>query len=173
MPYTPGMTATERRDVGLAGGVKNLVSRLTLGDFLDAIQEEVNDKQRVVVSLMEATANDTTYYGVFVAKVKCRIKAAKICYFTAPASSAGTVLGNLYCFDGSSDNRLNETADLDLEGLTDKVATDLGLQTTSPAYLDLEAGHYAYYAVVSDNADLADGEGGYIELEIELLDPTS
>lgn len=173
MAYTPGMTEAEKRDVGLAGGVKNLISRLTLGDFLDALQEEVNDKQRVVVSLMEAINSDTTYYGVFRAKVKCRIVGAWLTYFTAPASSAGTVLGNLYCYDGSSDNRLNETADLDLEGLTDKVPTDLVLQTTNPEYLDLEAGHWAYYAVVSDNADLADGEGGHIELEVELLDPVS
>lgn len=127
------------------------------------------DRVVVSVSLPILTANSTKYYGILVVPFDCKLVAAWVAAEDAPASALGTVLLNLFNYDVSAtaDDALLETADYDLEGLTDKNGAELTLQTTNAERLIISAGDFIYAKVVSNNADMTDGEGVTITLVLE------
>ncbi len=116
-----------------------------------------------------ATANTTTYTGVFIAHRAMTITKASIAYVAKPASSAGTVTFALTNYDlsATTDDNLLSTATIDLEGLTNKTTTDLTLTETG-ADLVLADGDYLYATIVSNNADMTGATGGVLTLEYTL-----
>jgi hypothetical protein len=121
-------------------------------------------------NLDDLVASSTTRTMVFVATSNCVVTKAEIAFYTIPGSASGTVLGNLKAYDasGNAEHVLQETADLNLEGLTAKEGTAITLQTTNPEYLELDVGDTVYYESVSNNGDMTGGTDGALTLEITL-----
>lgn len=121
-------------------------------------------------ALDDLVANSTTRTMVFVATRSVTIGAAEIAFYAVPASTLGTVLGNLKAYDASGDaeHNLLETADFDMEGMTAKEGSALTLQTTNPEYLELDVGDTVYWESVSNNADMTDGTDGALTLELTV-----
>lgn len=116
-----------------------------------------------------ATANATTYTGVFVAHRAMTITKASVAFVAVPASTLGTATLALTNYDlsATTDDNLLSTATIDLEGLTNKTASDLTLTATS-ADLVLADGDYVYATIISNNADMTGGTGGVLTLEYTL-----
>jgi len=121
-------------------------------------------------ALDDLVANSTTRTMVFVATRSVTITAAELAFYAIPASTLGTVLGNLKAYDASAtaEHNLLETADFDMEGMTAKEGSALTLQTTNPEYLQLDVGDAVYWESVSDNADMTDGTDGALTLELTV-----
>jgi hypothetical protein len=107
---------------------------------------------------------------VFTATSNCVVTKAEIAFYAVPASTLGTVLGNLKAYDASGDaeHNLLETPDFDMEGMTAKEGSAFTLQTTNPEYLELDAGDTVYLESVSNNADMTGGTDGALALEFTL-----
>lgn len=113
-------------------------------------------------NLPNLTANATTEYAMGIAPGKVQITALRLAFGDVPASGGGTVLGNFYAYDdsGNDEDRLNETADYNLEGMTNDTPVTLPVQTTTPADLILDEGDMLYFKAASNNGDMTDGKRG-------------
>lgn len=121
-------------------------------------------------ALDDLVASSTTRTMVFTATSDCLLTKAEIAFYAIPASSSGTVLGNLKAYDasGNAEHALLETADFNMETMTAKEGSALTLQATNPEYLELDAGDTVYWESVSNNGDMTGGTDGALTLEITL-----
>lgn len=128
-------------------------------------------EKSVSVNVTLLTANATNYVGIMCVRKKIRVLRMDVGFQDAPASTLGTVLLNIYNYDvsGTVERRLNETADYDCEGLTDKTPAEVAEQTSNPEYLACDPGDMLYATIISNNGDMTDGEGGVITLTYEEI----
>jgi hypothetical protein len=155
-----GATITAGGLTVTAGGAAIAAGGLTVGGIA------TTPSKKIAVSLT-ATANATAYTGVMACQEDVTVTAISVAFFAAPSSAGGTVTLAVTNYDTGStaaDNLLS-TATVDLEALTDKTASDLTLTATT-ADLSLENGDYVYATIVSDNADMADGTGGVLIIDV-------
>ncbi len=93
---------------------------------------------------------------------KCVITEISAVFKTAPSSAAGTVVLDLYKYDGAADTLIQKTAGYDLEGLTAKTPAKIPL--AAKAVCTIQPGDYIYGTVTTDNADAVDGVNGLLVL---------
>ena len=96
--------------------------------------------------------NTTTTYNFGSHPAKCIINRAVVSAGTVPASTSGTILGVLQKYDASANAAVTLTADVDLEALTAKEGTAVGLLTTlTDAEKLLDTGDTVQFVVTTTN----------------------
>jgi hypothetical protein len=163
--------------VGATTPATGVFTTVTCDDYVGAAAKVGSAEVSAQVKAKAATSNlddlvagTTTRTMVFVATRSVTISAAEISCYAIPASTLGTVLGNLKAYDASGDaeHNLLETADFDMETMTAKEGSALTLSTTHAEYLELDAGDTVYWESVSNNGDMTGGTDGALSFEFTV-----
>ena|GEM_PF-2363360 len=151
----------------LESGVTGNVVEAEFG-FFGVVGEVTGAKQVMTIQLKDCVANATTRSAIMAVTQNIKILAARIGFYAKPASTLGTVLGNLKYWDASGDAELNmqAAADQDLEACVDKEPSAITLSATA-ANVQPDDGDFIYYEAVSNNGDMTGGTDGSITLEYE------
>ena len=123
--------------------------------------EKVTVHKEVSVAVY-ATANTANNFGILPIIANCKITEISLGFQAKPSSAAGTVLLEVYNYDGgaAADNLL-AAATFDLETMTSLVTSDLSLTATG-ADLQPDDGDFVYCVITSNNGDMTDGVGGAV-----------
>jgi hypothetical protein len=102
----------------------------------------------------DITANATTRFSIGVPSDNITVVELYVWSYAKPADADGTILLNVYKYDVSAtaEEALQETADFDCEGLTAITGEAIGIQTTTPANLEVDAGDPMYIKLVNNSA---------------------
>lgn len=151
-------------DITLDGGVTIPTGHLlTLADAASITMnsEKVTVHKEVSVAVY-ATANTANNFGILPIIANCKITEISLGFQAKPSSAAGTVLLEVYNYDGgaAADNLL-AAATFDLETMTSLVTSDLSLTATG-ADLQPDDGDFVYCVITSNNGDMTDGVGGAV-----------
>lgn len=116
------------------------------------------------------TANTTTIFRLGgPAGRKCRVSRFGATTVTVPADADGAITATLRKYDASADAAVTLTANINLEALTTREETSIGvLGTVTDAQLTLDAGDTLEIHVVSDSAAIDTQPAGLV-FAAELL----
>ena len=122
--------------------------------------------RQVSIPLPVIVSGESVDVGLWVAHCMIQVTALRIAYLTAPSSTLGTVVVDVNKISDGVTTFMQATANFDLEGLTNGLATTIPLAATAQKLLKSD---YLYATLTSDNGDAVAGNGGVLTIDYNIL----
>lgn len=166
-------TADQRKNSFVAGIKKDIktedlalhIAHSAKEDAILAYRTGIRARQ-VSIPLPAIVAGGSVDVGLWVAHRMLQVTALRIAYLTAPSSTLGTVVADVNKISGGVTTLMQATANFDLEGLTNGLATTIPLATTAQKLLKND---YLYATLTSNNGDAVAGTGGVLTIDYTIL----